>query len=162
MSVQIRLATPGDADAVWHIMEPIVRGGDTYAIAPTVERREGLDYWFSPSHEVYVATEGKVIVGTYYLRANGQGGAAHVSNCGYMTDGRWSGRGIAGAMCVHSLERARHRGFKAMQFNFVVSTNTRAVHLWEKHGFRVVGRLSGAFLHPSQGYVDALVMYRSL
>ncbi len=65
-------------------------------------------------------------------------------------------------MCEHSLAYARGRGFRAMQFNFVVATNTRAVELWKRMGFAIVGTLPGAFAHPAQGYVDALVMYRSL
>jgi ribosomal protein S18 acetylase RimI-like enzyme len=102
------------------------------------------------------------IVGTYYLRANNAGGGAHVANCGYMVAGGATGRGVARAMCAHSLARAKERGFRAMQFNFVIATNERAVRLWQTMGFSVVGRLPGAFLHPTQGYVDALVMYREL
>jgi ribosomal protein S18 acetylase RimI-like enzyme len=85
-----------------------------------------------------------------------------VANCGYMTATHATGRGIARAMCAHSIERARERGFRAMQFNFVVSTNVRAVRLWESMGFATVGRLPQAFLHPTHGYVDALVMYQLL
>jgi ribosomal protein S18 acetylase RimI-like enzyme len=109
-----------------------------------------------------VAEEDGELLGTYYLRANQKGGGAHVGNCGYMTAAKASGRGVATAMCAHSLEYARSLGFRAMQFNFVVSTNVGAIHLWEKFGFATVGRLAGAFLHPSLGYVDALVMYRTL
>jgi ribosomal protein S18 acetylase RimI-like enzyme len=73
-----------------------------------------------------------------------------------------TGRGVARALCAHSLERARARGFRAMQFNFVVSSNERAVRLWQSFGFQIVGRLPGAFLHPGLGYVDAYVMHREL
>jgi len=97
-----------------------------------------------------------------FLRANQQGGGDHVANCGYMTAQRAWGRGVARAMCAHSLERARQRGFRAMQFNFVVSTNQRAVRIWQGLGFEIVGRLPGAFHHPEMGYVDALVMYLGL
>ena len=96
------------------------------------------------------------------MQANQRGGGAHVANCGYITAEAAAGRGIARAMCVHSLARAKARGFKAMQFNFVVSTNERAVKLWLDLGFAIVGRLPGAFLHPKVGYVDALVMFRNL
>src|SRR5262249_51695533 len=102
------------------------------------------------------------IVGTYILHANQQGGGSHVANCGYMTAPHTTGRGIARAMCAHSLERARERGFRAMQYNFVVSTNERAGHLWQSFGFAIVGRLPKAFEHPTRGFVDALVMYRQL
>jgi ribosomal protein S18 acetylase RimI-like enzyme len=111
---------------------------------------------------VFVAEEGGAIVGTYFLQANQRGGGAHVANCGYITAQDCGGRGVARAMCAHSLEHAKRLDFRAMQFNFVVSTNDRALRLWESLGFTTVGRLPGAFLHPTHGYVDALVMYREL
>jgi ribosomal protein S18 acetylase RimI-like enzyme len=106
--------------------------------------------------------EGSATVGTYFLRANHQGGGAHVANCGYMTAVSGTGRGVARAMCTHSLDRARERGFRAMQFNFVISNNNRAVRLWQSFGFEIVGRLPGAFQHPTQGYVDVYVLYHNL
>jgi ribosomal protein S18 acetylase RimI-like enzyme len=125
-------------------------------------RVQALDYWFAPGHEVFVAEDASHVVGTYYLHANQHGGGSHVANCGYMTARQASGRGIARLMCAHSLERARQRGFRAMQFNFVVATNHRAVRIWQSFGFEIVGRLPGVFLHPTLGYVDALVMLRHL
>ena len=125
-------------------------------------REEALAYWFSPRNEVFVAENDGEICGTYYLRANQEGCGAHVANCGYVTAPWAAGRGVARAMCAHSLERARERGFRAMQFNFVVSTNERAVKLWQSYGFEIVGRLPGAFEHPALGFVDAYVMYRRL
>ena len=153
---------PSDGDAIWAILEPTIRAAETYTLPPDMNRDEGLAYWFGPKHEVFVAEEDRKIVGTYFLQPNQQGGGSHVANCGYVT-ARWAtGRGIARAMCAHSLNRARERGFRAMQFNFVVSTNERAVDLWRSFEFQIVGRLPGAFRHPTQGFVDALVMYRSL
>jgi GNAT superfamily N-acetyltransferase len=73
-----------------------------------------------------------------------------------------AGRGVARRMCAHSLEQARGQGYRAMQFNFVVSTNQPAVHLWQSMGFAIVGRLPGAFAHPQVGDVDAYVMYQKL
>jgi ribosomal protein S18 acetylase RimI-like enzyme len=101
-------------------------------------------------------------VETYYVCANQRGGGAHVANCGYTTDPEVRGRGIARAMAEHWLDEARRRGFLAMQFNFVVSTNASAVRLWQSLCFTIVGRLPGAFQHPQLGYVDALVMFRKL
>lgn len=160
--MEIRNATPVDHEAIWNILEPVIRAGETYAIPPDWTREEALGYWFTPGHEVFVACLEGVVVGTYYLKANGKGGGSHVSNCGYMTSGRCTGRGVASAMCEHSLERARARGFRAMQFNFVIASNEGAVRLWHKHGFATVGRMPGVFLHPHLGFVDALVMHREL
>jgi len=158
----IRAATASDSEAIWKILEPVIRVGDTYTLPQDMSREEALAYWNAPGHEVFVAEENQEIVGTYYLRANQKGGGAHVANCGYMTAPSASGRGVARAMCQHSLERAKGRGFRAMQFNFVVASNERAVRLWLGMGFEIVGRLPLAFLHPRLGAVDALVMYRHL
>jgi ribosomal protein S18 acetylase RimI-like enzyme len=161
--MQIRRASlPADADSVWAILEPVIRAGETYTLPRDMSREDALDYWFAPGHEVFVAEENSNILGTYFLQSNQQGGGSHVANCGYVTAPWATGRGVARAMCAHSLDRARERGFTAMQFNFVVSTNERAVALWKTFGFEIVGRLPGAFHHPTVGYVDALVMYRSL
>jgi ribosomal protein S18 acetylase RimI-like enzyme len=161
-AITIRAAEAGDHDAIWRILEPTIRCGETYTLPRDLSREQALEYWFGKGHEVFVAELDGEVGGTYFLRANQQGGGAHVANCGYMTAGRATGRGLARAMCAHSLETARARGFRAMQFNFVVSTNQRAVRIWESFGFEVVGRLPGAFRHPSEGYVDALVMCRIL
>jgi ribosomal protein S18 acetylase RimI-like enzyme len=158
----IRPAASTDAGAIWRVLEPVLRAGETYTLPRGIAEREALAYWLSPEHEVFVAEDEGQVLGTYYLRANQKGGGAHVANCGYVTVPWASGQGVARTMCEHSLDRARARGFRAMQFNFVVSSNERAVRLWQTFGFEIVGRLPGAFLHPALGYVDAYVMYRDL
>ena len=158
----IRPATDADWNAIWAIMEPIIRAGETYPLPRYMDKASALAYWVSAGHEVFVAEENGKIVGTYFLQPNQQGGGGHVANCGYMTAVTATGRGVARAMCEHSLGRARGRRFRAMQFNFVISTNTRAVKLWQSFEFAIVGTLPKAFLHPTLGYVDAFVMYRDL
>jgi len=161
--MQIRLASlSADADPIWAILEPTIRAAETYTLPADMPRDEALACWFGPQHEVYAAINNGQVLGTYFLQPNQQGGGSHVANCGYATAPEATGRGVGRAMCAHSLDRARERGFRAMQFNFVVSTNEPAVHLWLSFGFEIVGRLPGAFQHPKQGFVDALVMYRSL
>lgn len=151
-----------DADALWSILEPIIRAGETYPLPRDMDRESALAFWLSAAHEVFVAEDNAEVVGTYFLRENQKGGGAHVANCGYITAPSATGRGVARAMCAHSLDRARQRGFRAMQFNFVVSTNDRAVRLWQSFGFEIVGPLPKAFAHPTLGFVDAFVMYRHL
>jgi ribosomal protein S18 acetylase RimI-like enzyme len=158
----IRPATDEDKDAIWAIIEPILRAGETYTLPHDTDKETALAYWLSPEREVFVAEDQGEIVGTYCLQANQKGGGAHVANCGYMTAIAATGRGVARAMCAHSLDRARERGFRAMQFNFVITANERAVRLWQSFGFEIVGRLPGAFQHPTLGYVDAYIMYRTL
>jgi L-amino acid N-acyltransferase YncA len=158
----IRPATPEDHGAIWQILEPVIRAGETYALPRDMSEAEALEYWTGGDRETFVAVgEGRVL-GTYYIRPNQQGGGAHVANCGFMTAADANGRGVAGAMCQHALQHARHLGFIAMQFNFVIATNLRAIKLWQSFGFETIGRLPGAYLHPREGYTDALVMFRTL
>ena len=158
----IRLVTDSDHDSIWNILEPMIRRGDSYTLPLDMNREEALRYWLAPGNETYVWENSGIVLGTYFLRANQRGGGGHVANCGYVTDAGAEGRGIARAMCLHSLDRAAQKGFRAMQFNFVVSSNERAVKLWKSLGFEVVGLLPGAFQHPLLGFVDALVMFRQL
>ncbi len=158
----IRQSEPRDHDAIWRILEPIFRAGETYPIPRDISRADALTYWHSPGHAVFVADDAGLVVGTYYLRANNRGGGEHVANCGYVVAPDAFGRGVARTMCAHSLDQARARGFTAMQFNFVIASNERAVRLWQDLGFAIAGRLPGAFRHPRLGLVDAYVMTRSL
>jgi ribosomal protein S18 acetylase RimI-like enzyme len=157
-----RPARQEDYDAIWQILEPTIRAGETYALPRDMSKGEALAYWTGPDRRTFVANEEGQTVGTYYLRANQLGGGAHVANCGYMTARHATGRGVARRMCQHSLQYARESGFRAMQFNFVISTNERAIRLWQSLGFEIVGRLPLAFLHPRDGYTDALVMFQTL
>ncbi|WP_207180610.1 GNAT family N-acetyltransferase [Methylobacterium indicum] len=158
----IRPARPDDAPAIWSILAPVIRAGETYTLDPDMTEAEALAYWMGPDKETFVAEEAGEVVGTYYMRPNQAGGGSHVCNCGYMTRTGATGRGIARGMAEHSLAHARARGYRGMQFNFVVSTNERAVRLWHSLGFETVGRLPLAFRHPTHGYVDALVMFQAL
>jgi ribosomal protein S18 acetylase RimI-like enzyme len=140
---------------------PAIRAGETYALPADWTEAEALAYWRSPGHTVFVADE-DAVVGTYYIRPNQRGGGDHVANCAFMTAASATGRGVASAMCTHALRYAAAAGYAAMQFNFVVGTNHRAIALWQRFGFEIVGRLPGAFRHPTLGFVDALVMHRKL
>jgi len=121
-----------------------------------------LAYWFAPLRNVFVAELDGVVVGTYFIQPNQMGPGSHVANCGYATAGSAAGKGIARTMCAHSLDYARSKGFRAMQFNVVVSTNAPAVHLWQKMGFSILAAVPGEFQHPIHGYVDTYVMFQTL
>jgi ribosomal protein S18 acetylase RimI-like enzyme len=159
--MMIRPARNEDRPAIWSIIGPIIQAGETYTLAPNLSETEALAYWLGAEKETFVVEADGVLLGTYYMRPNQAGGGSHVCNCGYMTSPAVTGRGVARAMCEHSLVHAKSRGYRAMQFNFVVSTNERAVRLWEAMGFETVGRLPQAFHHPGFGYVDALVMFQT-
>jgi ribosomal protein S18 acetylase RimI-like enzyme len=160
--LSIRPAEDADQDAIWAIMEPVIRAGATYPLAPYIGREEAFAYWFAPDKRVFVAEEGGEVLGTYYLKPNSTGLADHVANAGYMTHVEARGRGIASAMARDSFARAKAAGFRAMQFNLVIASNEQAVRLWQKLGLQVVGRLPQAFRHKRLGLVDALVMHRIL
>lgn len=160
---QIRPYQSQDWPALWRLLEPVFRAGETYAYAPEISEREAHRVWvevpqvtlvaLSPEHEV---------VGTYYLKPNQPGLGSHVANCGYVVSAAARGQGVATTMAEHSQQLARDLGFRAIQFNLVVATNQAAVRLWQRLGFQVVGRLPGAFRHHHHGFVDALVFYKSL
>ncbi|MBU3887483.1 GNAT family N-acetyltransferase [Methylosinus sporium] len=158
----IRPASAEDRAEIWSIVEPVIRAGETYTLDREMSEDDALAYWLGADKETFVAEENGAILGTYYMRPNQAGAGRHVCNCGFMTRGSAAGRGVARRMCEHSLEHARSRGYRAMQFNFVVSANERAVRLWRSLGFQIVGRLPLAFHHPTRGYVDAFVMYQQL
>ena len=178
--MKIRPATDADRDAIWNIFHEVVAAGDTYALDPNISREDALAYWFAPGTHTYVAEINRksvgeadsfpgtaanpnhVIAGTYILQPNQSGGGSHVANAGFMVSASSRGQGLGRAMAEHCLSEARRLGFRAMQFNYVISTNTAAIRLWHDLGFEIVGTLASAFRDPDKGYVDVYVMYRSL
>lgn len=160
--MNIRAARTGDFEQIWPIFQEIVVAGETYAFPPDITREQAFEVWFKAPRKSYVCEDDGQILGAYFLKTNQGGPGDHVCNCGYIVSSAARGRGVATAMCEHSQDVARELGYKAMQFNIVVSTNETAVKLWTRLGFDTVGRLPKAFRHPSKGYVDALVMYKWL
>lgn len=160
--LNIRLATEADHDAIWEIFYDVISAGDAFAFDPEMSRQDALAFWCGVGKQTYVAEQNGQLCGSYYLKPNQQGGGAHVANAGYMVSSVARGQHVGRLMAEHSLTEARRLGFRAMQFNFVVSTNTPAIHLWQQLGFKIVGTLPGAFRHPSKGYVGVYIMFRSL
>ena len=160
--LQIRRARKEDREAIWKIFRAVVVSGDTYVFDPNISRREALAYWLASKTRCYVALSDQRIVGTYILKANQPGLGSHVANAGFMVSPVAHGSGIGRAMAEHCLHEAKRLRFRAMQFNFVVATNNRALGLWKDLGFRIVGTLPGAFRHARRGFVDVYVMYRRL
>lgn len=161
--ISIRPYDPTDWPAVWAMLAPVFRAGETYAVPRDITEQDAHRMWIELPRAVRVAVdEADRPLGTYYIKPNQAGPGDHVANCGYIVAAEARGRGLAGQMCEHSLALARELGFTAMQYNLVVATNEVAVKLWQKHGFEVRGMLPGAFRHPERGPVDAHVMYRRL
>lgn len=160
--IAIRTDVPGDADALWALLHAVIAAGDTYAFAPDMTRADALAAWHPPGGHTVVAEHDGRLVGTYVLKANQPDLGNHVANCGYMVAPEARGLGVGEALCRHSLDQARALGFRAMQFNSVVSTNTGAIALWQRCGFSIVGTVPLAFRHAREGLVDIHVMHRSL
>ncbi|HVL15962.1 MAG TPA: GNAT family N-acetyltransferase [Gemmata sp.] len=158
----IREAREGDWPHVWALFRAVAAAGDVFAYDEHTPEAVARKLWFDPPAVCFVAEVEGQFAGTYYVRPNQPGRGGHVANAGYMVAPAFRGRGLARALCEHSLAAAQRLGFTAMQFNFVVATNTAAVKTWEACGFAVVGRLQGAFRHRELGPVDALVMFRAL
>lgn len=158
----IRQAQTADFDAIWAILSGILAAGETYALPRDMEAEAARQFWMLAPRKTLVAEDAGRILGSYFLKTNQQGPGSHVCNCGYIVAPAARGQGLAAAMCEHSQALARTLGYRAMQFNCVVSTNEAAVQLWSRLGFETVGRLPRAFEHPRAGFIDALVMYKWL
>ena len=160
----IRRFRDDDWAQLWALLEPVFRAGETYSYPTDITEAQARAVWIEQPVATFVAVDAATgeLLGTYFLKPNQPGPGNHVCNCGYIVDAKARGRGVASALCEHSQREAVAHGFRAMQYNLVVETNTGAVRLWQHLGFEIVGRLPGAFRHPSQGEVDALVMYKTL
>jgi RimJ/RimL family protein N-acetyltransferase len=161
--MELRAYRESDWNQVWPMVEKVFRAGETYAYSPEITEPETHEAWIETPRETYVAAEddGRII-GTYYIKPNQPGLGSHVCNCGYIVSENARGKGVASQMCEHSQKVALKLGFRAMQYNLVVSTNEDAIHLWKKLGFLVIGTLPKAFKSKSAGFVDAHVMYKEL
>jgi L-amino acid N-acyltransferase YncA len=158
----IRPATPADADAILSITRELIADGGVFPHTSDHGDDELRAFWFAPHGHLFVAELDGVVAGAYVFKPNQPGRGAHVANAAYAVALRFRGRRLGEALGRHSLDEARRAGFRAMQYNLVVSTNEPAVALWQKIGFRILCRLPEAFLHPTLGYVDAFVMHRAL
>jgi L-amino acid N-acyltransferase YncA len=160
--LNFRKATEEDSSQIWAILEPIIREGTTYVFDPQSSKEKMLDYWMAVDKQTYVAELEGEIVGTFYLKSNQPDRGSHVVNAGFMVSPDSSGKGIGKAMAEFSLIEAKRLGYLAMQFNFVVKSNTSAVALWKKMGFEIIGEIPEAFSHPNLGLTSVYVMYRKL
>ena len=162
VDLTVRTAREGDFDALWPMLRAVIRAGETYALDPGLGPEAVRALWMETPRATFLAEAGGAVLGTSYIKTNQAGGGAHVCNAGFVVAEAARGRGVARALCEHAQAEARAMGYLAMQFNFVVETNRGAIALWEDLGFETVGRLPRAFQHPTEGLVDARVMYKWL
>jgi GNAT superfamily N-acetyltransferase len=160
--IKITPATSADEERIWALLQPVFSAGDTYAVDPLIDRDAAIAYWMEADKTAFILRVEGQAVGTYYIRPNQPGAGAHICNCGFITAPSSRGKGIARRMLDHALIEAKQQGYRAMQFNFVLASNQRALAIWQRNEFATIGRIPQAFLHPKQGYVDALILHRSL
>lgn len=163
----VTCATDKDWPGIWEIFREVVQHGDTYSYDASTTEAEAKNLWsgvgkYGTGCQTFVVKEGATVIGTYSLRRNHYGHGAHVANAGYMTHKDHRGKGVARAMCAHSLAEAKRQGCLSMQFNYVVSTNSKAVELWQSMGFTIIGVSPKSYNHATLGYVDIYIMHRFL
>ncbi|MBQ4818921.1 GNAT family N-acetyltransferase [Aquimarina sp. MMG016] len=160
--MKIREARLDDEDSIWEIFKSVIKTGDTYVFDPKTKKESLSKLWFASYMQTYVLEENDKILGTYIIKPNQIDLGSHIANCSYMVHPNAQGKGVGKMLCEHSLELAKKVGYKAIQFNIVVSTNTPAIRLWKKYGFEIIGTIPKGFKHSSLGYVDAYIMFREL
>jgi ribosomal protein S18 acetylase RimI-like enzyme len=161
-TLQIRKATREDHDSIWEIIRQVIAPGDTYVFAPDSPKEKMLSYWCGNDRHTYVAVNNNEILGTFFIKNNQPDLGAHIANAGYMVLPSSASKGIGYAMGAFSLEEAKKLGYTAMQFNIVMKSNERAVKLWKKLGFEIIGEIPDAFQHRLLGLTNAFIMYRKL
>ena len=160
--LQIQLASSKDFESIWPILQNVIIRGDTYTFARDTSAEEAHAYWMQPGAWTYIAFLDGLVVGSYILKPNQPGLGSHVANAAFIIGENFRGQGLGKRLAEHALSEAKQKGFRAMQFNFVVSTNKSAIALWEQLGFTIIGKVPEAFDHPEFGFVDALIMHRLL
>lgn len=160
--MKIRKATQDDNDQVWEIFKAVISTGDTYVFDPNTAKVDLQKHWFADYMDTFVVEEQGKILGTYIIKPNQIDLGNHIANCSYMVSPNAQGKGVGKLLCEHSLAFGKEQGYRAIQFNIVVSTNIAAIKLWQKYGFQIIGTTPEAFRHQSLGFVDAYIMYRRL
>jgi L-amino acid N-acyltransferase YncA len=162
--MEIRTARPGDWASIWPFLHQIVAAGETYAYDPDLTYDEAQARWMqSPPGRTTVAVDADgTVLGTANMYANREGNGAHIASGSFMVDPAHSGRGVGRALGEDLIAWAGSAGFRSIQFNAVVASNTRAVALWKSLGFEIIGTLPEGFRHPTEGYVGLHSMYRPL
>jgi GNAT superfamily N-acetyltransferase len=160
----IRDATAEDWPAIWPFLRDIVAAGDTYTWPRDVTEERAREMWMlpPPGRTVIAVDADGTVLGTAKMNPNHMGPAAHISGASFMVAPEHAGRGVGRALGEHALDWARAEGYRAMQFNAVVESNTRAVSLWRSLGFEILATIPDGFRHPTDGYVGLHVMYRRL
>ena len=158
----IRKIIPEDFDSIWIILKEVISKGDSFTFDPDTPKESMMNYWLGKDKHVYVSIDNENIVGSFIIKDNQPGLGSHIANAAYIVSERASGKGVGKTMGAFSIQEAKRLGYKAMQFNIVVKSNTRAVNLWQSLGFNIIGEIPDAFNHKENGLTNAYIMYRKL
>ncbi|MCM0042514.1 MAG: GNAT family N-acetyltransferase [Algoriphagus sp.] len=161
-SLAARIATHEDQEVLWGVLEPMIRMGGTYVFSLDKTKESMMAYWMGADKVTFAVENEGVVVGTFYLKANQEGLGDHICNAGFVVSRDAEGLGVGRWMGEFAQVEAKSRGFLAMQFNFVIQSNQKAVHLWKSLGFSVIGEIPEAYRHPHLGLVPALIFYKKL
>lgn len=160
--MKINEITEQDFQLFWPVFKQIIQAESSYAFEPSMAIDAAYQLWCLSPDKCFVMKEDQRVLGSYYIKANAAGPGGHIANCGYMVAPESRGKGVARKMCQHSQEVALSLGYRAMQFNAVVSSNTVAIQLWEKLGFTIIGTVPNAYKHKTLGFIDSYIMYKPL
>jgi ribosomal protein S18 acetylase RimI-like enzyme len=158
----IRPASSDDLEDIWRMWKDIMDQKVYFAFDDQTTKEDIIKSWINLNNHCFVAEKVNSIVGAYILKPNQPGYGKHIANASYLVDTTFRGGGIGHQLCVHSIESAKKIGFRGMQFNFVVSTNTMAIRIWERYGFEIIGTIPGGFYHVEKGYVDVYIFFKDL
>lgn len=158
--IEISPADSADFEEIWALFHTMVKQGDTYVYAPNTSRTEAYTLWMTEPEQTFVALDDDDLVGTYILKKNQPGLGSHVASAEFIIAPALRHHGVGKLLCQHAIEQARTAGYKAMQFNFIVSSDEKTIRMWQSLGFNIVGTVPQAFHHQSLGYIDAHIMYQ--
>lgn len=155
-------ATEIDFDEIWNIFQPILKKSGTYVYSPETTKNEAYSIWFDKTYDTYIAKVGDEVAGAYVIRPGHRDLGSHICNAAFIVADKFRGNGYGKTLGEHAINQAKKLGYKAMQFNYVVSSNHVAIDLWKKLGFAIVGTIPAAYNHPEKGYIDIHIMHRKI
>ena len=156
-------ASEADFDKIWPVFQDTVKSGRTYVYAPDISYETAKNIWFAENFSTHITLdENNELLGAYVIRPNHRDLGSHIANAAYIVARAHRGEGIGKEMGKHSFEEAKKLGYKALQFNYVISTNEAAIKLWNSLGFQIIGTVPNAHQHPELGLVDIHIMHREL
>lgn len=147
---------------LYELFLEIIKEGDSYPQTLPYSFEEFFNYFFAKGSTVLICKENQKIVGGFYLKPNFPGKSSHIGNCGYIVNKDYRGQKIGFHLGKCSIDIAKELGYKSIIFNLVIKENIRAVKLWEKLGFKIIGTIPDAVKINNDKFHDAYIMFLNL